>query len=152
METQQNDDLELSRVLLLLKRRLWVVLLAGAVAAVAAFVYSTSQPKLYRATAEINAVDQTAGVFRNSGDPNPQRDVNNALFLLQSRAVREPAMEQLGSSAPLVDGISAETDRDTWPDDLPRLLRVRVATGACAGFGAGGGRGHGADHRHCQLN
>ena len=113
METQQNEDLEFSRVLFLLKRRAWVILVAGLIAAVAAFAYSSTQPKLYRASAEINAVDQTSGLFRNSGDPNPQRDVNNALFLIQSRAVQDPAKETLGSSASMVQSINATADKDT---------------------------------------
>lgn len=109
MQTQQNDDLEFSRVLFLLKRRAWIIVSVGLLAALLAFVYTSLQPKLYRATAEVNAVDQTAGLFQNSGDPDPTRRTSNAVFLVGSRAVQDPAKASLGSSASSVKSIAGSS-------------------------------------------
>ncbi len=110
METHHTDDLELSRFLFLVKRRLWVIVAVGLAAGIGAFVYSSLQPKLYKATTEVNAVDQTGGLFSNTGDLNPNRDVGNAGFLIESRAVQEPALQTLGDSASKVRSVTAGTD------------------------------------------
>jgi capsular exopolysaccharide synthesis family protein len=113
MELPHTDDLELSRFFFVVKRRLWVILAVAVLAAAGAFAYSSRQTDLYRATAEVNAVDQTGGLFRNTGDLNPNRDVANARYLIASRTLQDPALATLGADASEVREITTASDPDS---------------------------------------
>jgi polysaccharide biosynthesis transport protein len=74
-EAFSNRPTTVADYLAILRRRKWIVALPPVVAAVAAFLLSTSQSPLYSATAEVlvnraSVVNAITGVDPSSGDPN----------------------------------------------------------------------------------
>jgi capsular exopolysaccharide synthesis family protein len=80
---------------------------------VGAYAYSSLQPSLYRSTAQINIVPPTGDLFTSSPELNPQRDVNTALFIVQSDAVQDDVQQELGDDADGVENIEASAAEDT---------------------------------------
>jgi Mrp family chromosome partitioning ATPase/capsular polysaccharide biosynthesis protein len=92
--------------LAILRRRKWVVLLPPVVAALAAFLLSTSQSSLYRASAQVlvnraSIVNAITGVDPSSGDPN-------RFLTTQASIARSPELAKRVSEA---SGISGMTPR-----------------------------------------
>ena len=113
MGFEESDDIDLARTIGVVRRRAWLIGLLVVVAVVGAYVFSQAQPKQFRATVELNVVDTSASLFREIGTLTPQRDVENALRLLESDSVQDPALATLGGEAGKVETISADGDPET---------------------------------------
>ena len=113
MDPQINDDLHFTRVLYLLRRRWWVVVAMAVIGFAVAYAYSSLQPSLYRSVAQINIVTESEDIFSSSPVPNPQREVNTAIFITMSETVQDAALEELGDDADGVESIEASAAEET---------------------------------------
>ena len=113
MDPQINDDLHFTRVLYLLRRRWWVVVAMAVIGFAVAYAYSSLQPSLYRSVAQINIVTESEDIFSSSPVPNPQREVNTAIFIVMSETVKDAALEELGDDADGVESIEASAAEET---------------------------------------
>ncbi len=113
MDPQINDDLHFTRVIYLLRRRWWVVVAMAVIGFAVAYAYSSLQPSLYRSVAQINIVTESEDIFSSSPVPNPQREVNTAIFIVMSETVQDAALEELGDDADGVESIEASAAEET---------------------------------------
>lgn len=113
MDPQINDDLHFTRVIYLLRRRWWVVVAMAVIGFAVAYAYSSLQPSLYRSVAQINIVTESEDIFSSSPVPNPQREVNTAIFITMSETVQDAALEELGDDADGVESIEASAAEET---------------------------------------
>lgn len=110
-----GTELELRDYLRVLRRRLWVVVLAGIVAVGASVALSSVQTPMYAATTEL-LLKRDPVVF----DPSifiridPRRELATELRVVQSRPVRDLVVERIGPAP----GVSAQPVGDT---DVIRL-------------------------------
>ncbi len=113
MDPQINDDLHFTRVVYLLRRRAWVIVAMAVMGFAVAYAYSSLQPSLYRSTAQINIVSPSEDLFTSSPELNPQRNVNTAIFIVESDAVQSDVREELGADADGLENIEAAAAEDT---------------------------------------
>jgi capsular exopolysaccharide synthesis family protein len=113
MDPQISDDIHFTRVVYLLRRRAWVIAAMAVIGFVAAYAYSSLQPSLYRSTSQINIVTESGGLFSSSPVPNPQREINTAIIIVESDAVQTAARERLGDDADGVESIEGTTAEES---------------------------------------
>jgi capsular exopolysaccharide synthesis family protein len=123
MDPQISDDLHVTRVVYLLRRRWWVIVAMAVIGFVGAYAYSSLQPSLYRSAVEINIVTESEDLFSSSPVPNPQREVNTALFLVESGAVQDDVRQELGDDAGGVEDIEASAAVDSDIIEISAVAR-----------------------------
>lgn len=116
--TTLAPELDLRQYLRVLWRRKWIVALAAAVLATAAYANAARKPELYQASASvlverslaenIFSPVQGGGVF-----VDPQRALANQIRVIQSTAMAERVEERLGYTAGVSAGADSETDTIT---------------------------------------
>lgn len=111
-------ELDLRQYLRVLWRRKWIVALAAAVLATAAYMNAARRPELYQAAASvlverslaenIFSPVQGGGVF-----VDPQRALANQIRIIQSSAMAERVQDRLGYTAGVSAGADSQTDTIT---------------------------------------
>ncbi len=97
-----GGKMQLSQIMMTMRRNFWIILLCALIAAGAAFGFSKLQPKLYTANAAIAiesqsiGVSELAGAIHNDSLPDPMPLVMTEMQALSSRPVVERVVSELG--------------------------------------------------------
>ncbi|MDQ3896135.1 MAG: polysaccharide biosynthesis tyrosine autokinase [Actinomycetota bacterium] len=109
MAVSTRPGMELRDYIAVLRRRKWLIILAGVLASLTALALSLAQSKVYEASVRL-LLEPTKTVFESSGNTQGAVDVQTEIQRLESVPVQDAVRQKVGS-APPVSAVQVGTTR-----------------------------------------
>ena len=124
-ETAADQVPGIASALAILKERIWLIVLCGAVAGLVAFVYAERKPDQYTATSSlqftVNSLPSQVAGGGTGQTIDPEGEKNTNVQLVTTTAVADAVIKSLHLSTPpsdLLSGISASTPQNDYVVDI----------------------------------